>query len=346
MYRDVLPDIANLYCAAGSILFRGVDVSATGLGDSIDEAETLRNAEFAERKSFILGPQDRCMKPAHDLDQAMWTIDAGIPPAGQEIACLSVRDLATGGRSWIPEHMISGHGRPTALMAEGTAAGHNAEMAILNAVREALERYASSHWWQGQRVPSQPSALASMKFDELQQHWSRRHKRRAGLLNITPGFGVPVFVAWSCREDGRGLCFGMACHPRQEEAVKAALKELLQMEFGLDVIEYRQRNGVSLGMREQVMLARANRLKFDDCAALLTPGPEPGRVVMEADDHLTSARLATHLSRFGISFHVIDLPPTDAVHRVVHVLSPDLRLPERSAAARHGSTGWTRWDLY
>lgn len=349
MFHDELPHISNLFCAAGSITFRGVDISATGLGDSLDEALALQNAEFAERKSFVLGPAERGIKPVGEMQPAAWAADVDPPNNGQDVECLAARNLHSGEQGWFPARMISSFGSPAALMAEGTAAGVDAEMATLNAVLEAIERHTARKWWLGHSAPTQPSARALDCFCRLQRCWSRHQTRRTELLNITPEFGVPVYAAWSCREDGTGLCFGLSCHPMEEEAVRGALKELLQMEFGLDVIAYRQRNGVTLADREQRILDRACNLNVDDCTLLLTPDREPVRC-MDAAGAPASVELAAHLGRFGIAFYRIDLPPTDVHHHVVHAFSADLRLPQAPAMLQsefdRQVRRWTGWDLY
>lgn len=342
MIDDELPYVANLFYAAGSVSFRGVDISATGLGETREEAIALRNVEFAERQSFVQGPKARCIARGGQLPPDVWS-GATLPAdKADKTEYLAARSLGSGAVTWFPARMISASGRPTDMMAEGTAAGTDREMATLNAAREAIERHAARHWWLEQSAPAVPSATALEHFNRLQERWQRHTPRRTELLDITPAFGVPVFAAWSCREDGRALCFGLACHPREEEAVRAALKELFQMEFGLDVAAYRQQKGVQPAQRERRMLDRASALTVDDCRALLTPGRDPAPP-MDAGQSPTSAQLAAHLDRFGIALYAIDLPPTDARYRVVHAFSPDLRLPHGPGRP---DRCWTGWDLY
>lgn len=346
MIDDELPHIANLFYAAGSVSFRGIAISATGLGETRDEAIALRNAELAERQSFVLGPPAQCIAQRGQLPPDALTGATGPADRADQTDYLAARNVGSGAVTWFPVSMISSAGRPADVVAEGTAAGTDRQMATLNAVREAIERHAARNWWLGLRAPAEPSARALEQFSRLQRRWPRRTPRRTELLDITPEHGVPVFVAWSCREDGRALCFGLAGHPREDDAVGAALKELFQMEFGLDVAAYRQQNGVQPAERERRMLERAGALTVDDCSALLTPGRDPVPP-MNAGQPATSEQLAAHLDRFGMAFHAIDLPPADARHQVVHAFSPDLRLPQASAVLPRGpDRRWTRWDLY
>ncbi|MCR9139604.1 MAG: YcaO-like family protein [Alphaproteobacteria bacterium] len=345
MFDDELPHIANLFCAAGSVPFRGVDISATGLGDTREAAIALRDAEFAERQSYVLGPTKRCMKPARDV-RGIAPFDRTRPNDDErEIECLAARNLLSDDVDWFASDMISTYGVPAQIMAEGTAAGIDREMATLNAALEAIERYAARHWWLGLRTPAVPSVQERDHFDRLQSHWRRNQSRRTELLNITPAFGVPVFVAWSCQEDNRALCFGLSSHLNTRTAIRGALKELHQMEFGLEVIAYRRQSGVALAEQEKRILARACDLRVDVCQALLTPDRETDCLMDDADLR-GSARLAHHLDRFGISIHAIDLPHADPKYQVVHAFSTDLRLPQASALAGGGSPGWTCWELY
>lgn len=349
MIDDELPHVANLFYAAGSVSFREVDISATGLGETREEAIALRNAEFAERRSFVLGPEVRCIAQDGQLPPGVWS-SATLPvDRANETEYLAARSLGSGAVTWFPVRMISVGSRLADVVAEGTAAGSDGEMATLNAVREAIERHAARQWWLGLRAPAPPSATALEHFNCLQRQWRRHTPRRTELLDITPAFGVPVFAAWSCREDGRALCFGLACHPKEDQAVRVALKELYQMEFGLDVAAYRQRKGVQPAEREQRMLERAGALTVDDCIALLSPGRDPARPV-EAGEPVTSTQLAAHLDRFGIALHAIDLPPTDARYQVVHAFSADLRLPHPPTTTQgkldRTMPCWTGWDLY
>lgn len=346
MFEDELPHIANLFCAAGSTSFRGVDISATGLGDTLEVAIALRDAEFAERQSFVRGPAELCIKPAHDVQCSELSDDPRPADDAREMECLAGRNLLSDEVNWFPTRMISAYGNPAPFMAEGTAAGTSREMATFNAALEAIERYAARHWWLGLCAVALPSDQEQDHFDRLQRQWRRHQPRRTELLNITPAFGVPVFVAWSCREDERALCFGVSSHPSVQTAIRGALKELHQMEFGLDVIGYRRQNSVALAAREKRILARACELRVDDCRVILTPDGEPVRRMDDTGALPGSVQLARDLDRTGIAMHTIDLSCTDAKYQVVHAFSADLKLPEAPASAEGGSRDWTAWELY
>ncbi len=292
MFSDELPHIDNLFYAVGNVEFHGARLSATGLGDSIEEAETLRDAEFAERKSVVL----------------------------------------------------FGEGDPSAAVV-GTAAGPDPDTALVNAILEAVERHASKRWWHRGIAASRPTDADLQQFDELQSIWRRRTPRRGGLLDITPRHGIPVFAAWSSTDDGRDLCFGTACRLQRPDAVRAALKELHQMEFGLDVIRYRQSNGLALDRRERILLARARRLGVKRCRELLNPDPEStSGMPMRLPN--TPSQLDGHLAAYGITVLAAELPRTDDRYWIARAVLRTPCMAAASAGWQERSPDWAKWDLY
>ncbi len=308
-----LPHIRGLFYAVGLESFFGTTISATGLGDSTAQAERLRDAEMAERRSQILAQAN----------------------ADRIIA----RDIHSGARRPFSIGKGNDGGRPR-CWTEGIAAAAQAETALLNAALEALERDASMRWWYGGRDAVVPGAADNQVFQRLQQDWRRREPRRTKLLDITPEHGIPVFVAWSCAGSGRDLCFGTACRLQRAAAIRAALKELHQMEFGLDVARYRQRHDVVPSRRERIMLARAGRLCLNQCGDLLHAAKA---TIPDAPELDTADHLGCHLDGHGIALFAVELPRSDDRHRVVRVYLP--ASPEtatQDSRPRH----WARWDLY
>jgi hypothetical protein len=138
----------------------------------------------------------------------------------------------------------------------------------------------------------------------------------------------PVLVAWSCDARGLSPCFGMGCSAGSDDAARHALKELYQMEFGLDVIRHKARHGLTLSPFERHMLQRAAKLGVRDLCKRLTPSAEARGATGQGGD------LQAGLLVNGIDpeIAVIDGPST-----VVHVR---FRLPDPSAAAQ------SVWSLY
>lgn len=365
MFSAELPQVSNLYCSATAVHFRGRDLSATGLGESLYEAERRRDAELAEGKAQIMGPaESHSGIPAEVMYENGSTWDRiffpawasarlGVDPL-KATEMVKLRHLQGGRDCFLPVAPLFEQPSPLSI-AQGIAAGSDPDSALRNAMLEVMERYASLQWWSGRLAAAHPSPAAADYFGALQQRWRRKRPRKTSLLDITPAFGPPVFVAWSCGDDGRALCFGTACGTDEREAVYKALKELFQMEFGLDVVGYRRRNGVQLARRERLVQARASRLKSTDCEALLTPvsaGAPAGRPPLQ--DHADA--IAAQLARAGVKLYALDLMRPDESHWVVKVLSPGLPIPARpprtakNAApplqeqARTGA--WLKWTLY
>lgn len=368
MFSAELPQVPSLYCAASTIHFRGQDLSGTGLGESVYEAERRRDAELAEGKAQVLGPLETfCGIPAEMMQDNGTTWDRIFFPAwaGARLGVdplkpaemVKLRNLQNGRDCLLPAAPLFEWPSPLSI-AQGVAAGSNPESALRNAILEAVERYASLQWWAGHLSAVAPSLAASDYFAGLQKRWCRKVPRKTGLLDITPSFGLPVFIAWSCGENGRELCFGTACGTDEREALYKALKELFQMEFGLDVINYRRRHGVKLARKERLVLARASRLRRTDCRALLTP--VTGARAAERPEGLDHAdSIAAQLARFGIELYAVDLQRPDDSHWVVKVLSPRLPIPVLPIPARPGGStkpttpreqagirAWQKWALY
>lgn len=363
MFSAELPQVSNLYCSATAVRFRGRDLSATGLGESLYEAERRRDAELAEGKAQVLGPAESHHGiPAEVMDGNGSTWDRIFFPAwaGARLGVdplkptelVKLRRLHGVGDCFLPVAPLFERPSPLSI-AQGVAAAGDPESALRNAILEVVERYASLRWWSGRLPAAPPSSVAADYFAKLQERWRRKRPRQTALLDITPAFGPPVFVAWSCGDDGRALCFGTACGTDEREAVYKALKELFQMEFGLDVIGYRRRHGVQLARRERLVRARASRLKKEDCAVLLTPvSAGAASVRPELQDH--AGAIAAQLAGAGVKLYALDLMRPDESHWAVKVLSPDLPIPARRAAPNPTPPGqgpaetgaWLKWTLY
>jgi hypothetical protein len=124
------------------------------------------------------------------------------------------------------------------------------------------------------------------------------------------------------------LCFGTACSSRSADAAQDALKELYQMEFGLDVIRHKAQHGVTLSPFEQRMLARALMLRESDLDVLLRPSQAPGQ------PERTDLGLEAELSANGINPKVTVF---DGIFKVVYAAD---KLPDVGPALP------TTWSLY
>ena len=175
----------------------------------------------------------------------------------------------------------------------GSAAGQDSVKAITRrALCEMVERRACLLWWSGSLDAHSPSLEARETFDHAKSRWPRVHVRKTGLVQLALGALPPVCVSWSCDERGMSLCFGTACASSSADAAQDALKELYQMEFGLDVIRHKARHGAALSPFERRMLARASTLREGDLDALLRPSQPRGRP--DGPDRDLEAALSAH----------------------------------------------------
>ena len=359
-----LPHVNSLYCCAVSERFQGVDLSATGLGETAEKAFVRCNAELAEGKSFVLGPTECFSATASDL-AAYESLPHSRSSAGNKhpkdrrrsetLQCTVARLIGSEHKMAVPTGRLFGRNRPKPKMPEGIAAGTDPDMALQNAILETIERYASLNWWLGVHRGKQPSRSAVLYFDKIQSRWARTVPRRTGLLDISPDFGIPVFVAWSHETTGRGLCFGTASGLSDTDAVRAAFRELLQMEFGLDVARYRQSHGVKAARRERIKLARASRLGVHHCKALLAP-QSCGSGDEKRERSMSPEQLAKRLACNRIRLFAVDLVRPDDRHFVVKTFSPDLQVSQSQNVQAHSGcalnhrenneTPWIKWELY
>ena len=227
----------------------------------------------------------------------------------------------------------------------GTAAGPDPDQALINAMLEAVERHASHFWWTGDLAAAKPTDDDLLCLAALQKIWRRSEPRQVGLLDITHRHGLPVFVAWSCSDDGRDLCFGTACRMQRGKAIQAALKELHQMEFGLDIVRYRQRHGVALSRRERIQLARSRRLSVAGCRSLLEASTA-NRIESPMQPPQKPSQLDGHLAAYGMTIHAAKLPRTDDKHWTARAVLRTLCLMKSSAGQSDDLPIWAKWDLY
>ncbi|SPH24049.1 hypothetical protein DEA8626_03097 [Defluviimonas aquaemixtae] len=191
-------------------------------------------------------------------------------PAGALRLCASelVERLACSGSNVEPADTA---GRRVSGM--GIAAGPTQAFARERALLEALERLAGCMWWNGRLASAAPSSDTVAAAAGLRRRWRRRKTRRTDILELPLTGCARIVAAVSSTADGRGICIGLAARRTGSEAARGALKELLQMEFGLQVISYRQANGIAPSAREAAILERADNLLHADCAPLIQMVP-------------------------------------------------------------------------
>jgi hypothetical protein len=112
----------------------------------------------------------------------------------------------------------------------GFGAHHDAALAAGHAMAEVVERYAVLEWWAGRRGLRQmdPAILTGTLTPPARD-------RDLHLWDLGAWPGGCVTLAASFDPNGKGFCFGAACRLRLDQAAGAAVCELVQAEFGLDL---------------------------------------------------------------------------------------------------------------
>lgn len=223
------------------------------------------------------------------------------------------------------------------VSARGSASGATAHSAEERAVLEAIERLAGRLWWSGRLVSSAPGRSVRFAARNWLGRWQRRNPRQTEILELPLTRYARVAVAVSSGRDGRDICIGLAARRAGAAAARAAVKELLQMEFGLQVIRYRARHGITLFEREKAVLERAAGLVRADCGPLL----QTRRPAKDAEPEQEGSVLANNLRREG---YAVDLRLLQAGRGLrVATASVAQDWPE---ALPQMPPPWTQWPLY
>ncbi len=214
----------------------------------------------------------------------------------------------------------------------GSAAGPSREAAALHGLLELIERDAAALWWRGGQLGRsiQPQSEAGTAAEHLlrQLRHTAAAQRRTWLLDITTDVGVPVVAAVSCRADGCGFAAGLAARPRLEDAVRAAIMEMCQIELADSVVatKRRERGDAALNAQDRTHLRRAT-INADQCI-LLQPIPERAThlSILATEASEIFALIAERLKSLGIETFCVDLTRRFFGVSVVRVIAPGLQL--------------------
>lgn len=223
------------------------------------------------------------------------------------------------------------------VSARGSASGATAHWAEERAVLEAIERLAGRLWWSGRLASSAPSLSVRFTARTWLGRWQRRTPRQTEILELPLTRCARVAVAVSSGGDGRDICIGLAARRTGAAAARAAIKELLQMEFGLQVIRYRARHGITLSGREKAVLERAAGLARADCRPLL----QARRPARDVEPDQESSLLADKLRREG---YAVDLRLLQAGRGLMVATASVARNWPEPPPQVPGS--WKQWPLY
>jgi ribosomal protein S12 methylthiotransferase accessory factor len=269
------------------------------------------------------------------------------------------RDLASGNdvlvpASWTLRRAAAGPLLPPDIaLSTGVAAGSTCEHAAERALLELIERDAAALWWIGGRrgrplALDEPAAAGSATL--LQAVRQGAAQRATWLLDITTDLGVPCFVAMSASPRGDGLAFGFSARLSRDEAARAAIFEMCQMELGvqLSAEKLRQLGSEALAEADRRHLARATALSAESCDLLHPIGtPWHGDIEPPSDG---LGHLQQLLAAKGMSVALVDLTRPALAVPVVRAIAPGLQqMPgglvterlNRAVATFGGGERWT-----
>ncbi len=321
--------------------------SSAGTGLTIPDALASCIGETVERLSQVERPGDVAVEApvsevAGRLPAAVRSrieaLAAGTTSTEASVAWVTACNGLTGAESRVPADWCLRRTSPGPLhvpgsaLSTGVAAGATFDAAALRAVLELVERDAASLWWTGGRrgallpLEGKASRTATQLIDDLRQGGL---ERRSWLLDITTDLHVPVYAALSTDRNGKRLACGLAARLEPENAVRAAILEMTQMEVGLLVAETKLAGapGATMHASEQALVARARGLDARACLLLHPCGLRD--VAVLADQSTVADRLRVllaHLATQGIEVELVDLTRADLAIPVVAAIAPTLQL--------------------
>lgn len=233
----------------------------------------------------------------------------------------------------------------------GCAAGSTMAGAVQHALAELIERDAARRWWRGDHAarfldPTHPALAVAMQW--LDQARAGNPDRSAILLDIGGQAPIPVVAAVSFRADGSGCVMGTAAHPQLARAAVGAFRELVQMEFGLQLAQWkmRERGPTALAQPDLRHLFRAQSL--DPGHAAFQPG---GRSPWQDErDHASDDlnAIVDKLAAANEEILVVRLSD-DPFLPVMRVLSPNKPIARRAEPLTYSDNHWKHHgniDLY
>ena len=170
--------------------------------------------------------------PSGDAEQIS-QFDAYCTQTGRARSWTPCVDLVAGTSAMVPAELcLYGDHPHDRDISTGCAAGETRDRAILHAICEIIERDAASKWWAGVHTGAavRDPGVAESWIAEARQGERGRFVK---LIDIRGAAVIPVVAACSFQVDGTGFACGIKAHPDPGDAVAGALREMVQMEFGL-----------------------------------------------------------------------------------------------------------------
>jgi ribosomal protein S12 methylthiotransferase accessory factor len=334
-------------CLPLPVVFQG-SFSLAGSAELLEDALASCMGEGVERLSQVERPGDvvrECpyREAMHQIMPAALPVIESLLEPGPHHRAIPVAFLR--GRAhasdreilvpadWCLRRPISGPlAIPGAALSTGCAAGASFAAAAARALLELVERDAAAIWWIGGRRPT-PLAAESAEMAEavrlLRGLRQKARDRTSWLLDITTDLAIPCMAAVSVDATGRGLACGLAARLAPEQAARAAILEMCQMELALQVVEAKRRERGEQAFNEvdRRHLGRAASIDAS-CCDLLHPAGCPngdrGRAARGAESELAALRDAFARSR--IEAALVDLTRPETGIPVVHAVAPALQI--------------------
>ncbi len=328
--------------------------SLAGAGEEPEIAFTACVGEAVERLSQLERPSDiHCSSPLSDIrDRLLPGLASLLSDAGTEIGFeehatydwVEGRSLIHAAPVLIPADWclrrakLENKLKPRSALSTGAAAGPTLEAATERALLELVERDAVSLWWRGgRRGRPLPMELAAVQKGMQLVQVLRQDKldRASWLLDLTTDIGIPAVAAVSFDRHGQGLACGFAARVNLDEAVRAAIIEMMQMELGLQLAQAKQeRMGESsLSEVDRLHLRRSTVIDSETCD-LVHPAGKPTTVI-EPERRPPIAVLKAAFARSSIDAAIVNLTRDQFGIPVVFALAPGLQpMPSSTTTPR------------
>jgi ribosomal protein S12 methylthiotransferase accessory factor len=312
------------------------DALAACIGEGIERLSQIERPGDVHVECSIDEADRQIMPVARRLIEELF--DRSQLPRGTRLAWVRGRSLSGGDEVFLPaDWSLRRSGAcqlaiPGGALSTGCAAGPNFDAAAARALLELVERDAASLWWIGGQRPrhlSLDGAATAAGVRLLAALRQSSSSRASWLLDITTEVDIPCVAAVSVDDAGRGLACGLAARLTPEEAVRAAVLEMCQMELAYPIAaaKLRERGAEALNETDRRHLARAAKIDAGACE-LLHPLGAPRRLWMPAggtsDGDL--AALRDILAYRGIQAALIDLTRPEFGIPVVQAIAPGLQL--------------------
>jgi len=242
----------------------------------------------------------------------------------------------------------------------GCAAGPTYQTALYKAITEVVERDAVALWWYGGVPPRQISQdqLQALGIQNLIDDLRCSYRGRNTIfLDVSSDLAIPVAVAFSFDESGRNFACGTAAHLDMRQALKAALREMCQMELGLTFValKIKQRGRMALNKMDERQLKRAQQITH--CTALVgNKSSSLCDINRKLSIEKKLERLKQRFIRSGLTLYAVNLtqkrfgiPVVQAIIPALQPATPTIKSDRLHAAIGHYGDGYgltQNIDLY